>query len=104
MWCSDFAVRYDPALMFEGTGLAAPSHLIAPFRIPNAYGLFAVMTEARYEIEFQGGNDGETWVAYPFRYKPQALDERPGIYVPIGLDSTGISGSRRWVRRRGRHG
>jgi hypothetical protein len=70
------------AFAFEGTGLAVPSHLIAPFRIANAYGLFAVMTEARYEIEFQGSNDGETWVAYPFRYKPQNIRERPGIYAP----------------------
>jgi lipase maturation factor 1 len=56
--------------------------LLAPFRIANAYGLFAVMTEARYEIEFQGSRDGKTWIAYPFRYKPQNVDERPGIYAP----------------------
>ena len=50
--------------------------------IANAYGLFAVMTEARYEIEFQGSRDGVTWMAYPFRYKPQDPYERPGIYAP----------------------
>lgn len=68
--------------MFEGTGLAVPAHLIAPFRIANGYGLFAVMTEARYEIEFQGSNDGQTWTAYPFRYKPQNPKERPGFFAP----------------------
>ncbi len=63
--------------------LAAPAHALDPFRIANPYGLFASMTEARYEIEFQGSSDGgKTWVAYPFRYKPQRLDERPGIYAP----------------------
>ena len=62
--------------------LTMPARLLAPFRIANAYGLFAVMTEARYEIEFQGSRDGVTWVAYPFRYKPQDLFERPGIYAP----------------------
>ena len=62
--------------------LGAPARLLAPFRIANAYGLFAVMTEARYEIEFQGSRDGTTWVAYPFRYKPQDVNERPGIYAP----------------------
>jgi hypothetical protein len=51
-------------------------------RIANRYGLFAVMTPARYEIEFQGSNDGERWTPYPFRFKPQALDEAPGIYAP----------------------
>ena len=56
--------------------------MLEPFRIANAYGLFAVMTPARYEIEFQGSNDGKTWVAYPFRYKPQDPKERPGFYGP----------------------
>lgn len=62
--------------------LALPARALAPFRIANAYGLFAVMTEARYEIEFQGSNDGRTWTPYVFRYKPQLLTERPGIYAP----------------------
>jgi lipase maturation factor 1 len=63
--------------------LLAPARWLGPFRIANPYGLFATMTEARYEIEFQGSADGgKTWVAYPFRYKPQAVTERPGIYAP----------------------
>ena len=40
------------------------------------------MTWARYEIEFQGSNDGTNWIAYPFRYKPQDLNKAPGIYAP----------------------
>jgi hypothetical protein len=56
--------------------------VLEPFRIANEYGLFAVMTPHRYEIEFQGSNDGEHWVAYPFQYKPQKLNERPRIYAP----------------------
>jgi hypothetical protein len=59
-----------------------PARLLEPFRVANAYGLFAVMTEGRYEIEFQGSRDGMTWIAYPFRYKPQDVRERPGIYAP----------------------
>ena len=38
--------------------LALPARALEPFRIANAYGLFATMTEARYEIEFQGSRDG----------------------------------------------
>lgn len=53
-----------------------------PFRIANRYGLFAVMTHERYELEFQGTRDGKNWVAYPFRYKPQDLKAAPGIYAP----------------------
>jgi hypothetical protein len=60
----------------------SPVAALEPFRIANQYGLFAVMTPHRYEIEFQGSNDGEHWIAYPFRYKPQALNERPRIYAP----------------------
>jgi lipase maturation factor 1 len=66
-------------------GLPLPAKPVAaldPFRIANSYGLFGRMTWARYEIEFQGSNDGENWVAYPFRYKPQNLNEAPGIYAP----------------------
>jgi hypothetical protein len=63
--------------LFEG-----PVQALEPFRIANSYGLFAVMTHERYEIEFQGSLDGKTWVAYPFRYKPQAINETPGIYAP----------------------
>jgi lipase maturation factor 1 len=59
-----------------------PVSALEPFRIANQYGLFAVMTRGRYEIEFQGSNDGQNWAAYPFRYKPQALNQAPGIYAP----------------------
>jgi hypothetical protein len=59
-----------------------PVVALEPFRIANRYGLFAVMTRGRYEIEFQGSDDGKTWVAYPFRYKPQDPAKAPGIYAP----------------------
>jgi uncharacterized membrane protein YphA (DoxX/SURF4 family) len=59
-----------------------PVAALEPFRVANSYGLFGRMTWARYEIEFQGSNDGANWVAYPFRYKPQNLTEPPGIYAP----------------------
>ncbi|MFL6307004.1 MAG: lipase maturation factor family protein [Candidatus Sulfotelmatobacter sp.] len=59
-----------------------PVVALEPFRIANQYGLFAVMTPHRYEIEFQGSNDGATWVAYPFRYKPQNVSSQPGLYAP----------------------
>jgi lipase maturation factor 1 len=60
----------------------SPVALLDPFRIANRYGLFAVMTRGRYEIEFQGSNNGQTWTAYPFRHKPQELDKPPRIYAP----------------------
>ena len=61
---------------------ATPVTALEPFRIANQYGLFAVMTRGRYEIEFQGSNDNRNWIPYPFQYKPQAVNEPPGIYAP----------------------
>jgi hypothetical protein len=55
---------------------------LGPTRIVNNFGLFAVMTRARFEIEFKGTHDGRTWIAYPFRYKPQDVKKAPGIYAP----------------------
>ncbi len=60
----------------------APVAALQPFRVADRYGLFAVMTRGRYEIEFQGSNDGENWIAYPFRYKPQNPYQPPRIYAP----------------------
>jgi hypothetical protein len=61
---------------------SVPIVLLEPFRISNQYGLFAVMTRARYEIEFQGSRDGQTWVAYRFCCKPQNPREAPRLYAP----------------------
>jgi hypothetical protein len=60
----------------------APIAALQPFRVADRYGLFAVMTRGRYEIEFQGSNDGENWIPYPFLYKPQNPHEAPRIYAP----------------------
>jgi lipase maturation factor 1 len=61
---------------------ATPVAALEPFRIAERYGLFAVMTRGRYEIEFQGSADGQDWLAYSFRYKPQDARKRSGIYAP----------------------
>jgi hypothetical protein len=68
--------------MFSVSLPTEPVDAIEPFRIANRYGLFGIMTRGRYEIEFQGSDDGKNWVAYPFRYKPQELSQPPGIYAP----------------------
>ena len=59
-----------------------PIVALEPFRIANRYGLFAVMTRGRYEIEFRGSDDGQNWKPYLFCHKPQALNQAPGIYAP----------------------
>jgi hypothetical protein len=59
-----------------------PVSALEPFRIANRYGLFAMMTRGRYEIEFQGSDDGQKWLVYPFRFKPQDPAKAPRIYAP----------------------
>jgi hypothetical protein len=59
-----------------------PVTALESFRIANRYGLFAMMTRGRYEIEFQGSEDGQNWLVYPFRFKPQEPSKAPGIYAP----------------------
>ncbi len=81
-------VLYATVVLMPGLSRAMPRPLLwpalalEPLRIANRYGLFAVMTEERYEIEFQGSRDGKHWTAYPFRYKPQDPMRAPGIYAP----------------------
>src|SRR5579862_7028140 len=78
-----YATTAELIWMFSAFPLpTTPVALLEPLRIANRYGLFGVMTRGRYEIEFQGSNDGTNWVPYPFRFKPQSLNEAPGIYAP----------------------
>ena len=78
-----YATTAELIWMFYGVPIPrSPVVALEPFRIANQYGLFAVMTRGRYEIEFQGSEDGQNWTAYPFQYKPQSLNEAPRIYAP----------------------
>ncbi len=54
----------------------------APLRTINSYGLFAVMTTTRPEIIIEGSNDGETWRAYEFKWKPGDPLRRPTFVAP----------------------
>jgi hypothetical protein len=62
--------------------LAKPVQLAASFHLVNNYGLFAVMTRERPEIIIEGSNDGETWLAYEFRWKPGDVSRRPEFTTP----------------------
>jgi len=78
-----YATTAELIWMFARVPLpTSPVVALEPFRIANQYGLFAVMTRGRYEIEFQGSDDGADWIPYAFRKKPQALKEAPGVYAP----------------------
>jgi lipase maturation factor 1 len=69
-------------MVFRGFPLpTTPVVALEPLRIADRYGLFAVMTRGRWEIEFQG-SAGQTWVPYAFRFKPQDPSKAPRIYAP----------------------
>lgn len=52
--------------------LAAPVNAFAPFRSVNGYYLYANFDPVRYQVEFEGSNDGGlTWRSYPYRFLPQ---------------------------------
>lgn len=54
----------------------------APFGLVNSYGLFAVMTTERLEIEVEGSDDGAAWKPYRFRWKPGPADRPPPQVAP----------------------
>jgi hypothetical protein len=72
-------------IFFTGTLGSRPPGWLGPvyrFSTFNNYGLFAVMTTERPEIELEGTLDGATWVPYTFAYKPGALDRAPPFVAP----------------------
>ena len=66
----------------DAPGESAVLRAVEPLRIVNSYGLFAVMTTERPEIVVEGSNDGATWLAYEFPYKPGDLRRAPPIVAP----------------------
>jgi hypothetical protein len=78
--------------LLDRLGLALPrpgalfalQRRLAPFQVASAYGLFAVMTTERPEIEILGTDDGRTWRTYVFRYKPGPLERAPR-FAPLHL-------------------
>lgn len=54
----------------------------APFQLASGYGLFAVMTTTRHEIELEGSADGREWRAYAFKWKPGDPARAPGWVAP----------------------
>ena len=78
-------IALSSAVFFTGTFGARTTTLLSPlypFGTFNNYGLFAVMTTERPEINIEGSLDGENWKPYVFRYKPGPLDRAPVWNTP----------------------
>ncbi|MDD1611801.1 MAG: lipase maturation factor family protein [Methylococcaceae bacterium] len=56
--------------------------MTSTFSVINQYGPFAVMTTERPEIIIEGSNDGKTWQAYEFNYKPGDLSRALRWNIP----------------------
>lgn len=54
----------------------------AAFSVVNNYGPFSVMTKERNEIIVEGSEDGEHWLEYRFKYKPDAPDKALRWNIP----------------------
>jgi predicted DCC family thiol-disulfide oxidoreductase YuxK len=80
---------------------------IAPLRIVNSYGLFAVMTTTRLEIIVEGSDDGVHWREYGFKYKPGDVMRRPLWNFPhqprldwqMWFAALGTASENRWFSR-----
>lgn len=70
----------DTLLLFWGKPWVLD--LVSPFRTINGYGLFRVMTVQRNEIIVETSDDGLTWTACEFLYKPGEIHRAPPIVAP----------------------
>jgi hypothetical protein len=71
-----------------GARMPAPARALLeamdPLRSFNGYGLFANMTTERPEIVIEGSDDGESWQAYEFPWKPGDPARRPP-FLPLHM-------------------
>jgi predicted DCC family thiol-disulfide oxidoreductase YuxK len=63
--------------------VAHAAEQIAQFGFLNHYGLFAVMTTKRMEIQIEGSEDGQTWEPYLFHYKPGPVNRSLPLAEPL---------------------
>ena len=56
---------------------------ISGFRSVNEFSLYAAFDPVRYQVEFEGSNDGgRTWRSYEYRHLPQRPDEIADFFAP----------------------
>jgi hypothetical protein len=61
---------------------AWPNPPLMSLRLATRFGFFGQLPEKRVELEFQGSDDGEHWVPYTYRFKPQDTSSMPGFFAP----------------------
>lgn len=61
----------------------APVNWVRGWGLGNVYHVFPNMQTERHELRIEGSQDGRTWKAYRFRYKPNGPEDRPRFIVPL---------------------
>ncbi len=63
--------------------IAWPADLTKEFHSANGYYLYATFEPVRFQVEFEGSNDGgRTWRAYEYRHIPQRVDRLSPFLAP----------------------
>lgn len=74
---------YELATLHKFTGVTGSAlNYALTYSIANKYHIFPTMTTERIELELLGSHDGKEWQSYRFKYKPDALNERPQFIIP----------------------
>ena len=74
---------YELATMHKFPGVTGKVlNYALTYSVANKYHIFPTMTTKRIELEVSGSHDGREWKPYRFRYKPDALNERPQFIIP----------------------
>jgi hypothetical protein len=72
--------------LFVGVSLTGAlqqyAQLGSRYGVGHVYHIFPNMQTERHELQIEGSDDGFSWQAYRFHYKPGALDQRPAFHIP----------------------
>ncbi len=82
VWAFIAVVPFFPFLPPLRQALPGLRQSLQPWRLANAYHLFATMTYVRYEPVIEGSEDGQEWREYEFRYKPGDVRRAPAVVAP----------------------
>jgi len=58
------------------------TRVVRYYGVGHNYHIFPTMQVERHELQVEGSNDGNRWLAYDFKYKPGPLDRAPAFIVP----------------------
>jgi hypothetical protein len=76
------AIEFVSDRQIQG-GWTQPLHWVRGWGLGNVYHVFPTMQTERQEIIIEGSQDGVIWQRYDFKYKPDSVEDRPRLAVPL---------------------